>query len=352
MTIELLFDEEREMSNFNSEDKNALEKLEVELQYLTQTRMGRRAFMSALPILMASCSTVDQTRFREGNNDGQKTSLSVSDEQKMAQDYLPKMKKDYPALRNDEAQRYISNLGQKIVKANGLAGKPYHYRFTLVDAKNVNAFALPAGEVMVTAPLLAMAESEAELAGVVGHEVGHVVARHTAERIDQAQKTQKKSMWYTLGGGLLGGAAGIALGRMLCKKSSPTYRECLKRATKYGGMAGAGAGLLITKYAFMANSREDEMEADRVGFKTSVAAGYHKDHVGNFYNKLLQMEQQRKSTANAGFMARVSDAMSTHPPSRERVSQMSQMASQTGSHGNGVISTKQFERIKSMVKKA
>ncbi len=252
---------------------------------------------------------------------------------------LPQMKKEYPAHSNKEAQIYVKQLGEKIIKANNLEGKPYKYNFTLVDVGYVNAFALPAGEIMVTAPLLAMADSEAELSGVIGHEVGHVVARHTAERMQKAKDEQKKSWLMGIGGGVLGGAAGFLLGKTLCKSSDPKYKECLQRAALYGTAAGAGGALLIQKYAFMANSREDEMEADRIGFKTSVAAGYNKDHVGNFYEKLLEMEKNHKQGGNA-FLASFADALSTHPPSAERVQQMKQMATQTPASSSSVVSSK------------
>ncbi len=345
------------MSNFNpfelttnKEEQEALLLLDQELKELTSTRHGRRAFIGAMPLLLAACATAPKTRYREGDNTGQSTSLTVADERKMTKEVLPKMKKDYPAYRNSEAQRYIKNLGQKIVSKNKLHGNPYKYNFTLVDVNYVNAFALPAGEIMVTAPLLAMADSEAELAGVIGHEVGHVVARHSAERIDAAKKAEKKSWLYAVGGGLLGGAAGFVLGKALCKKSDPEYKKCLQKAAQYGAMAGGAGGLLIQKYGFMANSREDEMEADRVGFRTSVAAGYHKDHVGKFYEKLLIMEQKGKGKKSE-MLASLADALSTHPPSKERVKQMNQMAAEQPRKKNTIISTKSFDKIKRMVKK-
>ena len=176
---------------------NSLDKLEQELRYINKTELGRRTFLSALPILLASCAT-SRHRQREGDNTGQSTSLSIEDEKKMTQQYIPKMKKDYPPLKNDQVQRYIANLGRKIASRNGLEGNPYQYKFSVVDTKMVNAFALPAGTVFVTAPLIQMAETESELAGVIGHEIGHIKARHTAERIDKAKREQKKSIIYTI----------------------------------------------------------------------------------------------------------------------------------------------------------
>jgi len=111
----------------------------------------------------------------------------------------------------------------------------------------------------------------------------------------------------------------------------------------YGAAAGGAGGLLIQKFAFMAHSREDEMEADRVGFRTSVQAGYHPEHVGSFYEKLLAMEKQYQQKQDK-FSAAFADAMSTHPPSIERVKQMKEMAAQVPSKGE--INSKDFSRIK------
>ncbi len=321
-------------------------KLEHELQSLMSRKSGRRAFLQAMPLLLAGCATAPTTadRHREGDNTGQQTSLSYDDERKMTAEYLAEMKKEYPPHKDREVQVYIEELGQKIVQANKLHKNPYTYNFTVCDVKNVNAFALPAGTVFVTAPLIAMAQSEAELAGVVGHEIGHIQARHTAERMEAQKKSQSKSLLYGIGGAILGGAAGVGLAQLLCKKED---KECLRRIALYGAAAGAGGGLLIQKFGFMANSREDEMEADRIGFRTSLAAGYDKDHIGLFYNRLLEMEKQYQSSQSP-LLAPLTDAMSTHPPSRERVLQMEQMARETKA-AKGLVSSKKFERIRDIV---
>lgn len=321
----------------------ALQELEQLLQEWTSTSLGRRAFLTGLPLILASCASADKTRFREGDNQGQESSLSVADEKRMTQEVMPKMRQEYPPLDDAQLQGYVSGLGRKLVLANNLEGKPYHYNFTVVDVPYVNAFALPAGTVFVTAPLIAMAETEAELVGVIGHEVGHIKARHTAERMAKAEKAQKKSWIYAVGGALLGAGVGYGVGRAVCP---PQDRKCLAKATELGGLAGAGGGLLVQKFAFMANSREDEMEADRVGFRTATQTGYHKDHVGAFYEKLLKMEQNSRGK-NSPLLAAVADAMSTHPPSQERVKQMHEMAQQGAVTTKTVVTTRQFEIVRS-----
>jgi predicted Zn-dependent protease len=320
--------------------------LEKALQELTSTPVGRRLFLQSVPLLMvAACATKsNKERLREGDNRGQKTSLTPEDERKLTAEVMPQMRKDYPAIQNAELQAYVTQLGQKVVRANNLNANPYTYNFTAVDVNYVNAFALPAGTVMITAPLIAMADTEAELVGVIGHEIGHIKARHTAERMEAAKQSEKKTWLYGAVGGLLGGAAGFGLGKMLCK---PKDQECLQKAALYGAAAGAGGGLLIQKYAFMANSREDEMEADRIGFRTSVAAGYDRNHVGTFYAKLLEMEKKAKGDGNK-LLASVTDAMSTHPPSENRVKQMQQMAAEAPLKTGAIVSTKQFDKMKAL----
>ncbi len=297
-------------------------------------------------VFLNACASAGKAdRKREGDNKGQETQMTPQDEAKMTQEVLPQMQKDYPALNNPALQKYISDLGKKLVKASDLEGKPYHYNFAVVDVDYVNAFALPAGTIFVTAPLISMAENEAELAGVIGHEIGHVIARHTAERMEKAKKEQTGNILTAAGVGILTGIGGYALGSKLCK---PEDKMCLAKATLAGAAVGAGGTLLVQKYFFMKNGREDEMEADRIGFRIATKAGYDKNAVGTFYEKLLQMEKASKKGNENAAMKFVADAMSTHPPSDERVSQMKQMAAESPL-GKGTVDTKIFDASKKEV---
>lgn len=314
----------------------------MKLYFFCKCRTLILFILLAVFFLMSCASPSSGSRYREGSNVGQETGMTVQDEQRLTQEALPQMLKDYPPAKQQELQRYISNLGMKIVTANKLEGNPYHYNFTVVDVKNVNAFALPAGKVFVTAPLIAMASNEAELAGVVGHEVGHVVARHAAERMYAMEKDKNKTWLYAAGGGIAGAAAGFALGKLLCPDGDTS---CLTKAAMIGGAVGAGGGLLVQKYKFLANSREDEMEADRIGFRLAVGAGYNKDQVGKFYERLLQMEKNAQKDGNP-LMKSLADAMSTHPPSDERVKQMNEMAASSPVMKKATITSPEFSRVR------
>jgi predicted Zn-dependent protease len=313
--------------------------------------LDRRYFLASLPFLFTACVTRDTSqRYREGDNSGQVTELTFDDEKKMTDQVLPQMQKDYPPLNHDGTQRYIQDLGLRLTKANQLEGNPYHYSFTAVDVDQINAFALPAGTVFVTAPLIAMCDSEAELAGVIGHEIGHIQARHTAERMERAKRAQTESWKYALGGGLTGALLGYGLGRLVC---NPNDTKCLQEVTKRGAGLGVGGGLLVQKYGFMQNSQEDELEADRVGFRVSYKAGFHRDHIGGFYNKLYRMEQEMRSkqgrSGKIALLSALQDALSTHPPSPERVHQMQQMTQDTPLRSNSVISSSEFTSLKKQV---
>lgn len=278
-----------------------------------------------LSLLLLSCSSRKYSdRYREGDNRGQKSALTVEEEKKLTQEALPSMQKDYPRAQNPRIQAYIENLGQKLVRANGLQNNPYTYSFTVVDAAAVNAFALPAGTIFITAPIIAMADSEAEIAGVLGHEIGHVTARHTAERM-YAAKAEQGSGYMKAGiGAVLGGAAGFWLGKKMCK---PGDKGCQAKFALYGVGGGAAGGLLVHNYGFMKNGREDELESDRVGFKYAVNAGYDKDKVGDFYMKLMKMEADAKGGSSNPIMGWMADAMSTHPASKDRVAQATELKS-------------------------
>lgn len=280
-------------------------------------------------------------RHREGNNAGQKVNLTVGQEQQLTKEALREMKKDYPQVKNAQLQAYIERLGHKIVNANKLDNRPYTYNFTAVDSPQVNAFALPAGEVFITAPIIAMAETEAEIAGVLGHEIGHVVARHTAERMYLAKKEQKKMIGF----GAIGAAMGAGLGYLAQKKlCDPNDLECKAKVVGGGAAVGGLGGIMIQKYGYMKNSQEDELESDRVGFRYAVIAGYDKQYVGDFYNKLAAMEAESKKGQN-GFMSSLSDAMASHPPSKSRVQQAREMQGLIKENGS-IGSTAEFQRMK------
>jgi predicted Zn-dependent protease len=291
--------------------------------------------------VISACASKTSNRYREGDNRGQKSLLTVAEEKKLSEEASKDMSKEFPPANHPGLQAYITRLGQKLVQVNKLNNKPYSYTFTVVDSPMVNAFALPAGRVYITTPIIAMAETEAEIAGVLGHEIGHVTARHTAERMYVAKQEQKKTIAFGAIGAAVMGTAGYFVSKKLC---NPKDLECKAKVIGGGAALGAVGGLFIQKYGFLKNSQEDELESDRVGFRYATNAGYDKENVGDFYQKLLAMEKEGKKGQN-GAMTWFSDAMSSHPASGKRVRQAQEMKQVIKTEG-GVTTSPEFFKMK------
>lgn len=191
----------------------------------------------------------------------------------------------YGLYKNQQLQNYINNIGQK------MAGKSHRshlkWEFKLLDSPVVNAFAVPGGYVYFTRGIIAHLNSEAELAGVMGHEIGHVTARHSA-------KTYSKAMLAQIG---------IQVGGML----SETFRE-------YAGLAGFGVGMLFLKF-----SRDNERQADALGVEYSSKSGYDANQMANFFETLGRLYPQ---SAQSGLPA----WFSTHPNPPDRIKAIKQDA--------------------------
>ncbi len=179
---------------------------------------------------------------------------------------------------NDAVQDYVSRLGLAIAARTERPSLPW--AFQVVDDPTVNAFALPGGFIFVTRGLLTHISNEAALASVLGHESGHVAARHTVQQISRAQVAQ----------------LGLGLGSML----SSDIR-------KYSDVAGAGLGLLFLKFG-----RDDESQADQLGFRYALADGYDVRQMVSVF----QMLDQQNRLSGGG---RLPEWQATHPDPGNRI---------------------------------
>lgn len=182
---------------------------------------------------------------------GENQHVAMSPEQEVALGLqaAPEMAEQYGGLYPDEeAQALVDRVGNKVVSGSPAAQSGYPFEFHLLaDPNTVNAFALPGGQVFITAALLNRLETEGELAGVLGHEIGHVIGRHGAEHMAKAQLTQG-----------LTGAAVIA-----------TY-DPDDPSTRNTAAVAAMIGQLIN----MKFGRDDELESDRLGVQFAADSGY------------------------------------------------------------------------------
>lgn len=179
----------------------------------------------------------------------QRVNMSVEDEIMMGLQAAPEMAQQFGGLHPDEeAQQLVDDVGQRLVTGSEAMQTDYQFDFHLLaDPETVNAFALPGGQIFITAALFERIQTEGQLAGVLGHEIGHVVARHSAERIAKAQLME----------GLTGAAVIAAY--------DPENPSSAQRAQ----MAAVVGQLITMKYG-----RDDELESDRLGVRFMADAGY------------------------------------------------------------------------------
>lgn len=212
--------------------------------------------------------------------------LSTKDERKLGELIM----RDYRAFgavtEDPDITSYLAKLGAKIVSAAGES--PSNFEFFLVADKSINAFALPGGYIGVHTGLISNAQSEAELASVLAHEVGHVTQRHIARMFSNQRQTS-----------LVSTAAFIAA--ILVAASNPQAAQ---------GLAAAGAGYSIDQQ--LGFSRDAEREADRIGFSTLSKAGYDVQGMVDFFGRLQQSSRLYENNAPA--------YLRTHPLTTERIS--------------------------------
>jgi predicted Zn-dependent protease len=201
----------------------------------------------------------------------------------------PQMAQQHGGLHPDrQAQQMVDRIGNRLVAETAAAKTPYEFAFHLLaDENTVNAFALPGGQVFITAGLLNRLSTQGQLAGVLGHEIGHVVARHGAEHMAKAKLTQG-----------LTGAAVLA-----------TYdpRNPSSRGT-------AAIAAMVGKLINMRYGRDDELESDRLGVRFTAEAEFDP----------RAMIQVMEVLAAAAGKARQPEFFSTHPNPGRRVERIEQ----------------------------
>jgi predicted Zn-dependent protease len=210
--------------------------------------------------------------------------VSESQEVAMGKEADPGIVAEYGAYDDSSLARYVSGLGRSLAAKSQRPDLSYTFR--VLDSPVVNAFALPGGYVYVTRGILANFDSEDQLAGVLGHEIGHVVARHGAEQMSRQQ------------------LAGLGLG--LGAVFSETFR-------KYAETAGVGLQLLLLKY-----SRAQESESDLLGVEYSTKLGYDANQMAGFFGTLKRMGEKSGQS--------LPSFMSTHPDPGDREVRVHQLA--------------------------
>jgi predicted Zn-dependent protease len=205
--------------------------------------------------------------------------VSQQQEVQMGVEYAQQINAQLPIVQDPELNRYINVLGDSIARLTSRADLDWH--FFIVDAKDVNAFAVPGGFIYINRGLIERTDRMDEVAGVLGHEIGHVVRRHTVKQMEKAQ----------------GANIGVTLACVL---------------TSVCNSQVAGAAINIAGGAVFARfSRQDEAEADNEGFNNVVRAGISPVGMVTMFQKLIAERKSRPSSVEAWFR--------THPLEEDRV---------------------------------
>jgi predicted Zn-dependent protease len=212
--------------------------------------------------------------------------------------------KEYGVYKDERLQAYVNEIGQKLAKQSHRANIPW--TFTVLDSPEINAFALPGGYVYITRGILAYMESEADMAGVIGHEIGHVTARHGAQRATRAQNAGLGVLAATVLGAVLESKAGVSGGTEM-----------------FGQMAQGMAAGYVAKY-----SREQELQADTLGAEYLARSNYDPRNMIDVIRVLKLQEAFAIEEARAEGRPAPDGAnwLSSHPSNDQRLQQISQNA--------------------------
>ena len=226
---------------------------------------------------------------------GKKEISFMSEEKELAlgKQYDPSIVASFGLYENDALQAFINEKGMEMAKISHRPHLPFEFK--ILDSPVINAFAVPGGYVYFTRGILAHFNNEAEFAGVLGHEIGHVTARHSA-------RSQTKQIFSQVG-------------LMATLILSPAARELAEPLSQ-------GVQFLMLK-----NSREHESESDELGVEYSTAVGYDAHHMANFFNTLKRKQE------DAGVS--IPEFQSTHPDPGNRFNRVHAMAEATQAEKGG-----------------
>ncbi len=254
-------------------------------------RLGRTIALSLPLLALAGCAVNPATGKLSFT-----TFLAPADETVVGREEHPKiLEQSGGAYTERNLGAYVRNVGQRLARVSETPNLAF--TFTVLDDPKVNAFAVPGGYVYVTRGLLALADTEAEMAGVLAHEIGHVVARHSAERYSQAVAA---NLGLTVLG-VLGKAAGVPAG--------------------VGSLASFGAQAYLQGF-----SREQELEADMLGVRYMTRAGYDPRAMISFFRKLQGHDALEAAVSGRPQAADRFHIMSTHPRTADRIAQAIELA--------------------------
>jgi len=258
------------------------------------------AWLTLVAISVMPFTALAQTQIKYHSN-----KYSIQDDIKLGRQAAQEAESQFPLLRDSEVQSYVENVGRRLVTSipQEFQHPEFQYYFKVVNARDINAFALPGGPMYVNRGMIEAARTEGEMAGVMAHEISHVALRHGTA---QASKGQKYS--------ILGGIAGIA-GTIL---GGPGV----------GQLAQAPFAVYLLKF-----SREYETEADILGAQIMARAGYDPRDLANMFQTI-----ERQGGGGGGFL-------SDHPSASDRYARINREAQNLRVNTSASRDSRAFARV-------
>jgi predicted Zn-dependent protease len=217
--------------------------------------------------------------------------ITIQAEEKLAKEFLKVVHQQYEIVQDPLIEAYVNRVGNRVLA--GFLPQPFQYHFAVIKQDVYNAFAGPGGYVFINSGLLAALDNENELAGILAHEISHVVCRHISKNIDRAGKIEMATLAGVVAGIFLGAAGGGSAASALT----------------VGSMAAGQS-------AFLAFSRDDERQADKTGLPKLYEAGYTADGLLAALRKIRSKEWYGSNE--------VPSYLTTHPGTEERIGYISE----------------------------
>ncbi len=263
---------------------------------------GLIARLAVVAIFLVPFSAFAQTKISYHSN-----KFKESDDVKLGRQAAQEAEQQLPVMRDQLATDYVSRVGQRLVGAipQEFQHQEFQYYFKIINASDINAFALPGGPMYVNRGMIEAARSEGEMAGVMAHELSHVALRHGTAQATKAQKYALLAGVLGIGGAILGGPAGAA-----------------------AQLGQAGVGVYFMKF-----SREYETEADVLGAQIMARAGYDPRDLANMFKTI----ERQSGGGGGGFF-------SDHPSPENRYARINQEADYLKVE-NPIRYSRDFERV-------
>ena len=266
----------------------------------------RRAYALIVALMLSAGIADAQTQVKPGFN-----LFSPEQDVEVGRQSAAQVQQQMPVLSDREVEAYVNRIGQKLAANTG--GPKFPYEFRVVNASDINAFALPGGPIFINRGIIDNARNEGEVAGVLAHEIAHVALRHGTH---QASKAYAAQAGLSILGGLLGGRVGNNTAGII------------------NAVGGFGLNALFLKF-----SREMETQADILGAQTLARSGYNPADMVGFFQTLAKAEPSKKT-----------NFLSSHPAPPDRIARIQKEAQLLRVPANATTNVADLNRVKSRMR--